>query len=155
MLLRGDKIQDMQIGDRNRTEDMTEFDDMLEDVDRFLNRMFDVSGLRRLPSPDGWHPPTDLYETPRGYLLIIDLAGMERKDIQVRVVSGHLIISGVRRLPIPADVTGCHNLEISSGSFQRVLVINDIPDNEKIEARYRAGFLIIELPKTRGRECRR
>jgi HSP20 family protein len=129
---------------------MNEFDEIFDGMDRVFNRLFDISSFHYLPPPDGWQPPANLYETPDKYILIVELAGMNRKDIKVRLDSGRLIITGTRRLPGPRGALKCHNLEISAGNFSRVLRIDDIPDKENIQARYRSGLLIIELPKRKG-----
>ena len=129
---------------------MNDFDDIFERMDQFFDRLFDMSSFRYLPSPDGWHPPLNLYETSEDYIVIVAIPGMNRKDIDVRVDSGRLIISGTRKLPAPGRALRCHNLEISGGSFRRVLNIDDITDREKIEARYRSGLLIVKLPKRKG-----
>ena len=129
---------------------MSEFDDVFDKMDRFFDRLFDISSFRHLPSPDGWHPPLNLYETPEDYIVIVAIPGLNRKDIDVRVDAGRLIISGTRKLPAPGRALRCRNLEISGGSFRRVLDIDDITVEDKIEARYRAGLLIVKLPKRKG-----
>ncbi len=129
---------------------MNDFDEIFEKADHFFDRLFDMTSFRYLPSPDGWRPPMNLYETREDYILIVAIPGMNRRDINVRVDSGRLIISGTSRLPVPKGALRCHNLEITAGAFRRILNIDGVADQEKIEAHYRAGLLIVKIPKSRG-----
>ncbi len=90
-------------------------------MDGVFDRLFDIPSFYYFPPPpDGWQPPANLYETTEKYILIVELAGMNRKDIKVRLDSGRLIITGTRRLPGPRGALKCHSLEIAGGHFSRI-----------------------------------
>ncbi len=69
-----------------------------------------------------FQPPVNLYETTGSYHICVELAGMPREDIDVRVDDGRLYIRGQREKPVvpggDAEVS-VTLMEIDSGRFQR------------------------------------
>ena len=68
-----------------------------------------------------WCPAADLYRTPSGWLVKLDLAGVRPEDVRVRAEGRRLTVSGTRR-----DCSleqGCthYQMEISYSHFQRSL----------------------------------
>ena len=97
-----------------------------------------------------WRPSIDILETEERILVIVDLAGVSRKDMVIEMTGERLRIAGVRADPSEehqADVRRCHQVEIDYGPFERQLLISVPIDVENIEARYDDGFLKIALPK--------
>jgi HSP20 family protein len=97
-----------------------------------------------------WRPSIDILETEDRILVIVDLAGVSRKDIAIEMHGERLRIAGFRSDPSEEhqeDVRRCHQVEIDYGPFERQLLISVPIDVEHIEARYEDGFLKIALPK--------
>ncbi len=114
---------------------------------------------------DTWSPAVNLYETDTAYLICVDLAGVEKDKIDVRIEGGRLSIKGARATPMHPDGTmraeggsrrvRVHLMEIDHGSFCRwVDVPGDVRRGE-INAIYRDGLLWIELPREPAGETRR
>jgi HSP20 family molecular chaperone IbpA len=102
---------------------------------------------------DAWEPSINMYETGHAYLLCMDLAGMNRDQIDVREMDGKLYIRGNRPTPQPPDdepPVGVHLMEIDSGPFQRKIAIPSDVNRGEIRARYRDGFLWVTLPRITG-----
>ena len=54
-----------------------------------------------------WTPSVNLYETDKAYVVCVDLAGVEKKKIDIEVVDQRLTIKGNRAVPVcPDDAAG-------------------------------------------------
>ena len=94
-----------------------------------------------------WLPPVNLYEMPDKFLVCVDLAGVKRDEIDVKINDRILRVEGKRHDPMP-EKKRVHLLEIDEGLFCREVEIPATVDVEKIEAEYEDGFLWVHLPKT-------
>jgi len=110
-----------------------------------------------------WHPPTDVFECEKGYVIKMAVSGLERNEqgavagADIRVVENTLIIRGNRTDLCPHPKQAFFQMEIHYGPFERRIRI-DAPFNpDGIRAEYRDGFLEVFVPKakTRGRRSSR
>ena len=99
-------------------------------------------------APKAWKPPVDLLEDPQAYRLLVELPGMELKDIHVQFQEDILIVSGER--PVESEVEGVQlrHSERFTGKFERRIRVSEPVDREKITAKYVQGVLTVTLPKT-------
>ncbi len=118
-----------------------------------------LSTLERLFDPEegGFIPSLDVKETPTEYTVSADLPGLDRKDLQVRVEEGVLVISGERKAEHQEEAKDRTWLRVerSWGSFERRLRLGDGVDPDKVAARYQDGVLTVTVPKTAGALPRR
>ena len=91
-----------------------------------------------------WAPPVDIYERDDSLVLVVDLPGLERDDIDLQVEANSLTIQGARSRTAAA---GGIRLERPAGRFRRSFRIGIPIDPAGVRASYRAGVLEIELPK--------
>ena len=106
----------------------------------------------RFSASPRWQPAVNICETPDTYCVCVDLAGMRRDKIDVRVEPGRLTIQGQRPIPRPkakCDQLRMRQMEINHGPFCRELDLPPDVDTDNIAATYRNGMLWIELPKHR------
>jgi HSP20 family protein len=99
---------------------------------------------------DAWRPSVNLYETDAAFLICVDLAGMDQKEMDVKVENDNVIIRGRRQSPVPPDgakAVAVHLMEIDHGTFCRTVDIPANVDATKISANYREGLLWVMLPK--------
>jgi HSP20 family protein len=96
-----------------------------------------------------WHPPTDVYETDDCVVVKVEIAGMEEKDFGISLDGKRLLISGIRR--DPASKLGYQQMEILYGTFETHVHLARAIEEDKIEAMYQNGFLIVHLPKVKPR----
>jgi len=96
----------------------------------------------------GWEPPMDVFDTDTHFVVIVDLAGMNRDRIDVFTDGKILRISGVRKDMIPAGKKQFHALEIQIGPFQRLIGIPVSVDKDQVETTYANGLLEIRMKKT-------
>ena len=96
-----------------------------------------------------WRPPTDVYETDDCVVVKVEIAGMQDDDFQLSLDGKRLIISGIRR--DPASKLGYQQMEILYGHFETDVHLARAINEEKIEATYQNGFLVVHLPKVKPR----
>lgn len=95
-----------------------------------------------------WYPPTDIYETDENIVIKMSIPGIEpAADIDVLLRGSEVVIHGHRRDEAAARKTAYHHMELCYGCFERRFTINIPFDADCVEARYRDGFLYVELPK--------
>jgi len=121
-------------------------------IDGILGRDY-----HRYHSGQTWSPSINLYEDSSCYYLVADLAGMEAEGIELLIENRRLILRGVRPGPIPpASVAErsegkvafrLHHMEIDNGPFHRTIELPASVDNDRVEAKYRNGFLWVIMPK--------
>ena len=89
-------------------------------------------------------PPVDIFETEDGLMVVADLPGVEKKDIDVRVEDNVLTIKGTTHsnLPIEAQYQEYQLLD-----FYRQFQLGDSVDRERIKAEMKNGVLMLNLPK--------
>jgi HSP20 family protein len=104
---------------------------------------------------DTWTPNVNLYESDACYLVCVDLAGVEKQQIDVTVQNQRLLLTGKRAVPVKDAPDDCktrlriHLMEIDSGNFSREVELPENVNQEKISASFNNGLLWIELPKDR------
>ena len=96
-----------------------------------------------------WRPPTDVYETDDCVVVKVEIAGMEDEDFQISLDGKRLIISGIRR--DPASKLGYQQMEILYGHFETDVHLARAIEEDRIEATYQNGFLVVRLPKVKPR----
>lgn len=101
-----------------------------------------------------FRPAADIYETPEGLVLRMEIAGAVREDLGIDLVGQQLIIRGQRRPGSPADVSRVLLYEITYGSFERSFHIPMAIDPEGVKARYENGILEVKLPRHHPRARR-
>ncbi len=99
--------------------------------------------------PGAWQPAVDVYETASEIVVTAELAGVRGGDVQILISRNSLIIRGERSEPAKDD--GCyHQMEISTGPFERALLLPSNVNPESATAACRDGLLEIVLPKQRN-----
>ncbi|MGQ9463207.1 MAG: Hsp20/alpha crystallin family protein [Candidatus Fervidibacter sp.] len=94
-----------------------------------------------------WEPPVDVCEDDEAYYIIVDVAGVDEKDLEVEYhPNGSLTVRGIRRPPVTGAIQ-CLVLEIPYGTFERRISLPKAIDAESIKAEYKTGLLLIRVPK--------
>jgi HSP20 family protein len=96
---------------------------------------------------DRWLPDVDVFETEKGVVVRVDLAGVRSEDLHVTVDGRTLKISGVRRALDRADMLRLHQVEIAAGRFERRIQIPIAFHRDQVSAHLAEGFLTVVLPK--------
>jgi HSP20 family protein len=89
-------------------------------------------------------PPVDIYETPDALMLMADMPGVSRENLEVRVDEDVLTIQGKATHAVPGDPI---YREFDLTSFFRQFEIGEEIDSEKINADLKYGVVSLRLPK--------
>jgi HSP20 family protein len=107
-------------------------------------------GERLFPFADEtlpFRPPADLYETPEGLVLRLEVPGVAPEDLSVDLAGQALTVRGRRRPAPPPQVLRVLHFEMTYGLFERSFHLPLAVDSEGVSARYVDGVLEIILPR--------
>jgi len=99
-------------------------------------------------------PAVNVFETPDAYVLTAEVPGVRLEDIEVSVEGDRVTLSGQRQIELPKGAS-VHRRERQGGSFRRAVRLPQVASNEKAEAHYRNGVLLVRLPKAPEQHARR
>ena len=92
-------------------------------------------------------PLSDIYENADEFILVANMPGVARSEVQVKVIEESLIVFG--RINYDETVNRNYILnENELGNYFRKFKISDSIDKTKISAKYDNGQLIVHLPKS-------
>ena len=96
-------------------------------------------------SGEAWVPAADVYRTPDGWLVKLDLAGVAPRDVQIASRGNALRVAGVRR-----DLQACrglasYSLEINYHRFEREIRLPVSVESCVIEVESQDGMLLVWL----------
>ncbi len=106
------------------------------------------AALQAPNEPAGWLPPTDVVEDAHGCVVRMELAGVARADVCVRLEGRALVVEGLRRPPVCAGAR-FRQLEMEYGPFRRVVPLPDSVAGRRATAALAEGVLEIILPRSR------
>ncbi|MEI6083671.1 MAG: Hsp20/alpha crystallin family protein [Verrucomicrobiota bacterium] len=115
-----------------------------------VSQSFAYLSLSANASHSAWTPNTDVYETPDHLVVKMELAGIDRADLEITLNDRLLLVRGYRRDPCRQRQHRCsfRQMEIDYGYFERRIVIPRSVDGTQVRATFLNGFLHIELPKS-------
>ncbi len=100
--------------------------------------------------PYRWRPAINAFQCDKGLRICVDLAGVDRAQVDLTVEPRRMVLRGVRPAPEPTDEEGravqMIAFEIDYGPFERVVELPLPVDVEEAKAEQRNGFLWIDLP---------
>jgi HSP20 family protein len=101
-------------------------------------------------APHTWEPAINAYRCEKCVRICVDLAGVEREQIDLTVEPRRLLLRGTRELPEPTHAEGravqLLAMEIDYGRFEREVPLPVEVEIEKAHAEQRNGLLWISLP---------
>jgi HSP20 family protein len=120
---------------------------MAESVERYF-RLLHI-GRRVRPGARVWRPDADIYRAADGWIVKVDLAGVNADDLEIIIHDRTLSISGCRRDTSFGEGIAYHQLEITYSRFEKTLQFPCSIAGASILRDYRDGLLILHL---RGEE---
>ena len=116
-------------------------------MSRELSRLLEsvVQSVQQGLHQTSWRPAVDVYETPEGWLLKCDLAGIERKDVSVSVDDRTVTLSGCRRDHLARSGVVLRSLEISYSCFVRSVTLPERIDPNQVDVQLDNGLLLVSL----------
>jgi len=120
--------------------------DALHDFQRALESYYESDWLSSTPSGSGPFPPLNVFRKGDDFVIVAELPGMKKSDIQIQVKDNTIRISGTKTLDY-SDKASVHRRERLSGTFDRVVSIPVQIEAEGIKAEYRDGILALLVPR--------
>ena len=93
-------------------------------------------------------PLTNIEETDGGYLLTMEVPGLEKADVNVSIENDQLTITAEKKEEEKTESKGLLRREIRSSRFSRSFTIGDGIDRDSIKAKLDNGVLKVTLQKT-------
>lgn len=124
-----------------------------------INRVFgNLNETEGSSATSQWSPAVDVREYADRFQLLLDVPGVEPKDVEITLDNGVLTVSGNR-----SEVTGSNGadqpqqqrIERPEGRFHRRFILPDTADAENVNAAGRNGVLEIVIRKQPKAQPRR
>src|SRR4051812_36195046 len=96
-------------------------------------------------SAGGAYPPINIFRKGYDIIAIIEVPGVSKSDLDIRIERNTLRISGRKSVEYD-DKAAMHRRERSAGRFDRALTLPIDIDADKIRAESRDGILALHLP---------
>ena len=113
------------------------------------NRYFQFTGTSKkaVASTGIWYPAADVYQTPDGWVVKVELAGVSAEEIGIEIQGNALLISGCRKDRSCVSGISYQQMEITYSNFEKTLRFPAPIDGSAIEHIFENGLLIISLRK--------
>jgi len=92
-----------------------------------------------------WRPAADIYRTPEGWVVKLELAGVRQEDVNVVTSGSELFVSGVRRDKFVEEGWSHHSMEITYSHFERVIDLPCDLDHASISIESYDGLLLVRV----------
>lgn len=128
---------------------------MQREIDRLFHGFFQATDGNGETKTAVWSPRVDFVENEEAYMILLDLPGMTKDDLEISFQEGRLTVSGDRPVHTWDDGVSAVRLERASGPFYRSFHLPKMVADDKIEARFEHGVLRIDVPKAEESKPRR
>jgi HSP20 family protein len=138
---------------------MSERGSILSEIKSMKQRM-EILYSENFPDPDGgpdpreagarWLPSTDIWKRETEWLVIMDLPGVESRDITIEIMGTKLVIGGQRSVSRAEGNDAPVQGERPSGIFRRSVELPRDAGMDGIAAELSKGVLTVTIPRTRG-----
>ncbi len=120
---------------------------IFDDVEQMMHQAFGHSLESSSSSRLSYSPLMNVSETESDYLIMMDLPGVEKKDVDVKLSNGILTVSGERKTSKKDDGHSRIWYETAYGTFSRSFELTSKIVEKKIQAKFNNGVLNITIPK--------
>jgi HSP20 family protein len=92
-------------------------------------------------------PAVDIVEREKDYLVTAELPGLSEKDVELKLANDTLTIKGEKKEEKEEKRKGYYQSERRYGSFERSFRVPEGVDQDKIDASFNKGVLMVTMPK--------
>jgi HSP20 family protein len=96
-------------------------------------------------TPLVWQPQADIYRSAAGWIVKMDLAGVQPQDVSITVRGSQLHISGVRRDRSVEEGWSHYTMEIAYNRFERIIELPCDLEHTRITVECRDGMLLLRV----------
>lgn len=135
------------MAETGRKDFLDQLNAMKERMDDLFVRNIDLGAARKdePQNSEDWVPLSDIVDSGKRLIYLIDLPGVMEHDIQVECKADRLWISGLRKNDLPEGQT--IRVERDRGAFSRVFKFPCPVHEDEIQAEFKKGVLRISVPK--------
>lgn len=101
----------------------------------------------------GSFPPINIFQQGDDFVVVIELAGVDKNDLQIEAKENTIRISGKKTIKY-ADGASIHRRERVSGVFDRTISVPIRINPDGIRAEYRDGVLALLVPRAESEKPR-
>ncbi len=98
------------------------------------------------PSGMGAYPPVNVFRQGDDFVILIELAGIKKSDLDIQVQEKSIRIAG-RKTVDYSEKASLHRRERLSGEFDRAVTLPVQVEADRVKAEYRNGMLALFLPR--------
>ena len=122
--------------------------DIRDEIDRLFDRFWRKdTAEERLPM-GAWYPTADIAERDDAYVVTMDIPGVSRDEVKVRIADNVLTISGEKSSEEKEEDRNYRLMERHYGSFRRSFSLPSAVKEGEISAAFKDGVLTVTLPKS-------
>ena len=120
--------------------------DALASLQQAMDTFRASSWLTSGPSGGGSYPPMNVFRKGDDFILITEVPGIKKSDLQVQVKGNTLRLAGSKATTYP-EKAGLHRRERLSGQFDRAVALPVEIDSDGVRAECHDGILALFLPR--------
>lgn len=94
-----------------------------------------------------WAPAIDIYDAGDEIMLLAELPGMSKDDIDIRIENNVFTLTGARKPDPEIEQGRAYRAERAYGTFTRSFTLPTVVDINEVKATYENGILRVRLPK--------
>lgn len=125
-----------------------------DDVDRLFESVFKPVNSAGVPLPLILSPSVDIAESQDGFVITMDLPGVNQSEVKVSLLGEVLTLKGERKQPAPEQGLAQHRAERRYGTFERSFSLGVAVRADQVKASMRDGVLEIRVPKAEEAKVR-
>ncbi len=132
-----------------RPSEPTSIRNLRREMEHFFDDMIPFSWTRENGGNlmDTWTPTSDISEDEKEYLVVMDLPGIDKKDIKVNFQDGRLTVTGESQKEEKQEKKDYIRRERFKGSFYRSFTLPESIKEDDIKADFKEGVLKVHIPK--------
>jgi HSP20 family protein len=113
----------------------------------YMPNFFDDDFFPVLSNRSSSMPSVNIREDEKDYVLELAVPGIDKNNLKIDINEDVLTISSENKSETEENKDGYKRKEFSYSSFCRSFYIPENVNRDKIEASYKDGILLVELPK--------
>jgi HSP20 family protein len=128
---------------------MLSFDpfETLLDLQQALDAFRQSRWLEGSPSGGGPYPPINVFRKGDDVLIIAEVPGIRKSDLDVKVQGNTVRIAGTKAIEYPTNKASLHRRERQAGAFDRTVTLPVEIDPDRVKAECHDGLLALFLAR--------
>ncbi len=111
-----------------------------------MDRTFNTGFFDGATTSRGVYPPVNIFENNDDLVLVAELPGVRKEDMNIEVKGNTIRLAGERKIEYGENVS-YHRVERNSSKFDRTLKLPYNVEPGKVKAEYKDGLLVISLSR--------